>query len=365
MGRIGQNALPLLPWAGMNLTFRRFDLAFRHSWAIAPDLLQGGSKSVYPIVLVTLSDAQGRQGVGEASPSSQYQETHETVTAFLQRVDPQRLSFDDIPASMAYLDTVSPGRYPAKCALNLALLDGAARAAGQSVTDFIGVGFTEGRHVTSFTIGIDTPEMMAQKTAEASAMPLIKMKLGSPRDRENFAAVRSAAPGKWIRVDANQAWTTKEEALRNLEWLAADGRVEFVEQPMPAETPEADAVWLKTQSPLPLLGDESYQSAADAETCAQRFHGINVKLVKAGGITASRVALDAARARGLKTMLGCMIESSVLITAAAHLADLTDYLDIDGNLLVTNDPFRGVLCEKGRLSFTGVTELVGLRVTPR
>lgn len=349
----------------MDLTYRRIDLALRHSWAIATDLDAGGGKSVYPVVMVFLSDAEGRRGIGEASPSSQYHESHETVAAFLQRVDAGRLSFDDIPGSMAYLDTVEPGRYPAKCALNIALVDGAARAAGKSVADFAGPGFTEGRHLTSFTIGIDTPEMMARKTAEAVDMPLLKMKLGSHRDRENFAAVRGAAPGKWIRVDANQAWSTKEDALRHIEWLAADGRVEFVEQPMPATTLEADAIWLKERSPLVLVGDESYQGAADAEACAQRFHGINVKLVKAGGITAGRAALEAARARGLKTMLGCMIESSVLISAAAHLADLTDYLDLDGNLLITNDPYRGVLCEQGRLGFEGVGETLGLRVTPR
>ena len=349
----------------MQLSYQRIDLALRHSWAIATDLREGGGKSVYPVVLVSLMDAQGRRGIGEASPSSQYQETHGTVSAFLDRVDARRLSFDDIPGSMDYLDSLEAGRYPAKCAVNLALLDGAARAAGMSVSDFAGPGFTEGRHVTSFTIGIDTPEMMARKTVEAGDMPVLKMKLGSPRDRENFAAVRGAAPGKWIRVDANQAWTSREDALRHIEWLAADGRVEFVEQPMPAATPESDAVWLKERSPLPLFGDESYQGAADAESCAQRFHGINVKLVKTGGITAGRAALEAARARGLKTMLGCMIESSVLITAAAHLADLTDYLDLDGNLLITNDPCRGVICTQGRLGFEGVGETLGLRVTAR
>lgn len=349
----------------MELHFQRLDLALRHSWAIATDLKSGGGKSVYPVVLVTLTDADGRSGVGEASPSSQYHETHETVSAFLRRIDPRRLSFGDIEGSMAYLDTLSAADFPAKCAVNLALLDGAARAANQSVCDFIGLGFEEGRAVTSFTIGIDTPEIMGRKAAEAASMPILKMKLGSPNDRENFAAVRGAAPGKWIRVDANQAWATREEALRNIEWLASDGRVEFVEQPMPASASESDAAWLKARSPLPLVGDESYQSAADAETCAQRFHGINVKLVKTGGITAGKQALEAARARGLKTMLGCMIESSVLITAGAHLANLTDYLDLDGNLLITNDPYSGVRCEDGRLTFVGVETPVGLRVVPR
>lgn len=351
----------------MELRHWRFDLALRHTWAIATDLAGGGSggRSVYPVVYVELTERDGRRGRGEAAPSSQYQESHETVTAFLNRVDPQRLSFDDLPGSMAYLDTVAAGRYPAKCAVNLALLDGAARAAGRSVTDHLGVGFTEGRHVTSFTLGIDTPEMMARKAVEAAEMPVLKIKLGGPRDRETFGAVRAAAPGRRIRVDANQAWSTREEALRNIEWLAADGGVEFVEQPMPAAASEADALWLRERSPLPLFGDESYQGAADAERCAPRFHGVNVKLVKTGGLTAGLEALRAARRLGLKTMLGCMIESSLLISAAAHLADLTDHLDLDGHLLITNDPYRGVSCDRGRLGFAGAPEATGLRVAPR
>lgn len=348
----------------MNLRHWRYDLALRHSWAIATDVREGAvtGKSVYPVVFVELTDAQGRTGIGEGSPSSQYQESHATMAEFLARVDPDRLSFDDLEGSMDYLQSVAPGRYPAKCAVNLALLDGAAKAAGRPVYDFLGLGFTEGRHVTSFTIGIDSPEKMAAKTAEAVAagLPVLKMKLGGPRDRENFAAVRGAAPQAAIRVDANAAWKTPGEALRNIEWVAADGNVQFVEQPMPPQLPEADWVWLKERSPLPLIGDESYQSAADAETCAQRFHGVNVKLVKTGGITAGKAALEAARQRGLKTMLGCMIESSVLISAGAHLAELTDYLDLDGNILITNDPFVGVQTRRGVMGFAGAGFPLGL-----
>jgi L-alanine-DL-glutamate epimerase-like enolase superfamily enzyme len=207
--------------------------------------------------------------------------------------------------------------------------------------------------------------MMAAKTLEAASMPVLKMKLGSPADRENFAAVRSAAPRKPIRVDANAGWKTKEEALENIEWLARDGFIQFVEQPMTADTPEADWAWLKARSPLPIFGDESYQSAADADQCARCFHGVNVKLVKTGGVSAGKAALEAARARGLKTMLGCMIESSILITAAAHLAELTDYLDLDGNLLITNDPYQGVSCTEGLLSFQCVPRPTGLGVVTR
>jgi L-Ala-D/L-Glu epimerase len=349
----------------MKLAHWRYDLALRHRWAIATDLNQGGGKSLYPVVFVQLTDAHGRTGLGEASPSSQYHESHATVTAFLERVDAARLSFADVPGSMAYLDTVAPGNFPAKCAVNLALLDGAAQAAGQPLHTYLGLGFREAHHATSFTIGIDTPEIMAAKTREAASMPVLKMKLGSPTDRQNFAAVRSAAPRKPIRVDANAGWKTKEEALNNIEWLAQDGFIQFVEQPMTADTPEADWVWLKARSPLPIFGDESYQSAADAEHCARCFHGVNVKLVKTGGVSAGKMALEAARKLGLKTMLGCMIESSMLITAAAHLAELTDYLDLDGNLLITNDPYLGVTCTQGLLSFQSDPHPTGLGVVPR
>ena len=180
-----------------------------------------------------------------------------------------------------------------------------------------------------------------------------------------FAALRDAAPTKTVRVDANEAWKTKEEALRNIEWLHRDGHVEFIEQPMPAGSDPKDMLWLKERSPLPIFGDESYHHASDVALAADIFHGVNVKLVKTGGITGAYEALQAARKAGLKTMIGCMIESSVLISAAAHLAELTDHLDIDGNLLIKNDPYVGPTAEKGMISFASATEKAGLRVKPR
>jgi len=348
----------------MRLSWQRFDLRLRHSWAIASNAAEGG-KNIYPVVFVTLTDSEGVVGLGEAAPSSRYQENTDTVEAFLRQVDPARLSFRDVSASRAYLDSLAPGHYPAKSALDQALLDGAARRAGMTVGQMLAIPFNEGQHLTSFSIGIAAPREIEAKVHEAADFPVLKLKLGTPHDRAMFAALRRAAPAKRVRVDANEGWQSKEEALANIEWLAADGNVEFVEQPMPASSREEDWRWLKKRSPLPLFADESYHHASDAPRCAELFHGVNVKLMKTFGITGANEALRAAGKAGLRTMIGCMIESSLLITAGAHLAGLADYLDLDGNLLITNDPFQGVRTCCGLLSFAGVTDPHGLRVTPR
>jgi len=340
----------------MKLRFWREQLQLANTWTIAR-----GSTNRYLVVMVQLSDEAG-EGIGEASPITRYQETPVTVEAFFRRVDANRLSFGDIPGSMAYLDSLSPGDMSAKCALNIALLDGASKQAGQPLYDYLGLGFRENHHLTSFSIGIDKPDVIQRKVTEAGSFPVLKLKVGVPEEREIMAALRAAAPKKPIRVDANEGWRTKESALENLEWLARDGAIQFVEQPMPAATPAADLKWLKERSPLPLLADESYHTANDLPHCVECFHGVNVKLVKTGGVSAGFKALKAAREAGLQTMIGCMIETSVLISAAAHLAELCDYLDVDGNLLITNDPYLGVKADRGVLSFASAPEPCGLRV---
>lgn len=348
----------------MKLTFRRFDLQLAHAWAVSSNAATGG-KSSYPTVFVELVDDAGGRGLGETAPSSRYQETSETVLAFLSKVNPVRLSFEDVPGSMVYLETVAPGNYAAKCALNVALLDGAAARAGRALHEMWELGFTEGRHVTSYSIGLASPEKIREKVLLAAAYPILKLKVGSTDDRANLAALREVAPEKIVRVDANEAWRTKEEALQNIKWLAADGRIEFVEQPLPAATDLADLRWLRDRSPLPLFADESYRGAEDAARCAEGFHGVNVKLAKTAGLTGAREALQAALRAGLQTMLGCMIESSLLITAAAHLAELTDHLDLDTHLLITNDPYRGVTAEQGMISFANAPRQTGLGVEER
>jgi L-alanine-DL-glutamate epimerase-like enolase superfamily enzyme len=340
---------------------RVVELQLANPWKIASS---EGSES-HQTVIVELTDG-GTHALGEAAPSILYGESAAGVCEFLQGIDHRQLSFGDVPGSMNHLSALPGIPVAAKCALNLALLDGTAKRAGKPLNSFLGLGFREHHHVSSFSIGIDAPEIIQKKVLEAASFPVLKLKVGDPRDRENFAALRSAAPKKPVRVDANEGWKTREEALRMLEWLVAtDDNIQFVEQPMSRETPMEDLKWLKARSPLPLFADESCHTVADIGRCASGFHGVNVKLVKTGGITMACDTLQAARKMGLKTMIGFMIETSILISAAAHLAELADYLDVDGNLLITNDPFLGVTTNAGVLSFANAKEKHGLHVSSK
>ena len=345
----------------MKLISRSCELRLANPWKIASSKGSGTCRTV----IVELSDS-GTSAAGEAAPSILYGESAEGTLKFLQEMETAKLSFADVPGSMAYLEKLPGIPVAAKCALNLALLDGAAKRAGRPLYDFIGLGFRENHHVSSFSIGIDAPDMIRKKVLDAAQYPVLKLKVGDPRDRENLAALRNAAPEKPLRVDANEGWKTKEEALRMLEWLAAtDTNIQFVEQPLPRNATAKDMIWLKGRSPLPVFADESCHTAKDIPLCAECFHGVNVKLVKAGGASMAQETLQAARQAGLRTMIGCMIETSILISAAAHLAELADFLDLDGNLLITNDPFAGVTAKNGILSFTNTVEKSGLCVTPR
>ena len=343
------------------LNARVVELHLANPWKIASSKGSGTHKTV----IVELADGD-IQAIGEAAPSVLYGESAAGMIESLQRLDSRQLSFTDIPGSMDYLASLPGLPMASRCALNLALLDGAAKRAGKTVHDFFGLGFRENHHLTSFSIGIDAPDIIRKKVLEAEPYPVLKLKIGDPRDKENFAALRSVAPDKAVRVDANEGWKTREDALRMLEWLVAtDKKIQFVEQPMPRDTKMEDLAWLKERSPLPLFADEACHNIKDIPRCAEGFHGVNVKLVKTGGVSMAHDTLLAARKAGLKTMIGCMIETSVLISAAAHLAELADFLDIDGSVLITNDPYLGVTVEKGILSFASAKEKRGLQITAR
>jgi L-alanine-DL-glutamate epimerase-like enolase superfamily enzyme len=199
--------------------------------------------------------------------------------------------------------------------------------------------------VTSYTIGIDTPEIVAEKIREAEGFPVLKIKMGLENDREIMETVR-AHTNRPVRIDANEGWT-RDEALEKMRWLEGLN-VELVEQPLPAADLEG-VRWLAGRTSLPIFADESVRVASDVPKLAGAFHGINIKLMKCGGIREALRMIHTARACGMKVMLGCMIESSIGITAAAHLSPLADYADLDGNLLIRNDPATGVTALEGKL----------------
>jgi L-alanine-DL-glutamate epimerase-like enolase superfamily enzyme len=342
----------------MKLEFKMIRLQLANPWAIS----RTQAANFAEVVLIKLFSKDGLMGLGEAAPIRRYSESPESVCEFLRQVDPKRLSFGQLDESIAYLSSILPGSQSAKCAVNLALLDGAAKLKQKSLHEFLNLNFQGNAYLTSFSIGIDEPEVVQKKVTSAAKFPILKLKVASANDSENLKAVREIAPTKPIRVDANEGWQTKEHALEQIEWLATDGHIEFVEQPMPASTPLKELRWLKERSPLPIFADESCHSAPDIESVAEGFHGVNVKLVKTGGVYEAIDALRLARRFGLRTMLGCMVETSVLISGAAQLASLADFLDLDGNLLITNDPFEGVTANCGVLSFGKSPERFGLQV---
>jgi L-alanine-DL-glutamate epimerase-like enolase superfamily enzyme len=337
----------------MRLSFKRIDLKLRHTFRISR-----GAEDVAPVVITTL-EHEGVEGFGEASPSSRYGETIDTVLDFLGRFSLGGFSDPfELEEITEYLDNITFGNAAAKAAVDIALHDWVGKKLGQPLYRILGLRKLKAP-MTSFTIGIDSPEVIAKKIAEAEEYPILKIKLGTNHEKEIMAAVRRVTK-KPIRVDANEGWKTKELALERVKWLEQEG-VEFVEQPMPA-TDNAGCIWLREHVSLPLIADESCVRLKDVPKLREGFDGINIKLMKCGGLREAMRMIHTAKALGMKTMLGCMIESSVAITAAAHLSPLVDYADLDGNLLVTNDPFCGVKVERGQLI---LNDEPGLGLMPR
>ena len=200
--------------------------------------------------------------------------------------------------------------------------------------------------ITTFSIGIDTPEITRQKVREAVAFPVLKIKVGLDSDEATLEAVRSVTR-KPLRVDANEGWKDKEEAVRKINWLESLG-VEFVEQPLPAAMLE-ETRWVRRRVHIPILADEACLHPASIPKLVDAYDGVNIKLDKCGGMLEAFRMIQMARSIGMKTMLGCMIAGSVSITAAAHLSPLVNYADLDGNLLIANDPYNGVRIEQGKL----------------
>jgi L-Ala-D/L-Glu epimerase / N-acetyl-D-glutamate racemase len=331
------------------LRHRPLDLKLRHTFRIAR-----GAADARRNVLVEIEDG-GQTGMGEAAPIRRYHEDPESAAAALDVMGP-RLG-DTRAFAQAAARAAVEGQRSAEAAVDMALHDLAGRRLGVPLYEMLGLD-PRAASETSFTIGLAEPEVVVRKVREAASYPILKVKMGSDDDREVLTAVRDTTRGR-IRVDANEGWTP-QEALARLEWLARLG-VELVEQPLPAERID-DTRELRRRSPLPFYADESVHRARDIPRLAGAFDGINIKLMKCGGLAEALRMIAVARALDMKVMLGCMIESSLGITAAAHLSPLADTADLDGNLLIENDPFVGATVKEGRLV---LPDGPGLGVTPR
>jgi L-alanine-DL-glutamate epimerase-like enolase superfamily enzyme len=303
----------------------------------------------------------GETGYGAAAPARRYGETAATVQAILPELLEAAEAVGDPHARRAIGDrmaTVVEGNPAAKAAVDVALWDLAGKLLDEPVYRLFGCSADEGGPPTSFTIGIDGTDVMADRAREAVAAgyPVLKLKLGTDRDTEIVSAVREAAPEATLRVDANEAWTPME-AVRKCRELETYG-VEFVEQPVEADDPDG-LRYVHERSPLPIAADESCRTAADVPTIADRCDIANLKLMKTGGLTPAIELLHAARAHGLEVMCGCMIETNVSIAAAANLLPLLDYADLDGSLLLESDPYAGVPVSAGRFDLEGVDRGTG------
>ncbi len=323
----------------MEIKSKRLDL--RHAWTIARNT------STYKEYAFVKLEKDGIYGLGEAAHNVRYGESLESIIAALEKARPilencDPWKFVDVNAAV---QAVCEGQTAAKAAIDIALMDWISKSLGIPLYQFWGLDPKKAPQ-TTFSIGIDTMEMVKQKVEEAAPYPLLKIKMGKDNDEEILAAVRSVTK-KTLRVDANEGWKEKELALRKVEWLAANG-VDIVEQPMPSHMLEETA-WVKERASIPILADESVKTSADIPRLAEAFDGINIKVDKAGGLQESLRMIWMARSLGLKIMLGCIVSSSLSITAAAHLSPLTDYPDLDGNLLLAKDPFTGVTVRDGWL----------------
>lgn len=325
----------------LKLSYRPYELQLKHVFTVATN-----SRTTTPVVLTSI-EYDGVTGFGEASMPPYLGESHESVLNFLSKVDLGQFSdpflMEDI---IEYIGGVMPGNYAAKASLDIALHDLTGKLLGQPWFRLWGLN-PEKTPLTSFTIGIDTADVVREKTLEASAFKLLKIKLGRDNDREMIETVRSVTDVP-IFVDVNQGWKDRNYALEMAHFLN-ENHAEFIEQPMPKEQID-DIAWLTERSPLPIVADEALQTVDQLLGMKGIYSGINIKLMKCGGMHAAYKMITMARQMGMKILIGCMTETSCAVSAAAQLSPLVDWADLDGNLLISNDVYEGMTVVDGRVS---------------
>ena len=336
--------------ATIKLRFKPYDLQLKHVFTIA-----NNSRTTTPVMLTEI-EYDGLIGYGEASMPPYLGESQKTATEFLTKVDLSQFSdpflLEDI---IAYVDSLTTGNYAAKASVDIALHDLVGKMIKQPWYKIWGLNPDKTPN-TSFTIGIDTPEVVKEKVKEADIYKILKVKLGRDNDKEMIKTIRSVT-NKPICVDVNQGWTDKKMALDMIHWLATQGVV-FVEQPM-SKLAVDDIAWLTQNSPLPIIADEAVQTVHDVLSTNKVYSGINIKLMKCGGMRNAFKMANMAKMMGMKVMVGCMTETSCAISAAAQLSPLADWADLDGNLLISNDLYDGVKIVNGKVT---LTDLPGIGV---
>ena len=326
----------------LHLKYFPYELQLRHTFTVA-----SYSRTTTPDVQVEV-EYEGVTGYGEASMPPYLGQSVATVSAFLEKVDLEQFTnpfqLEDI---LAYVDSLSPGDSAAKAAVDIALHDLVGKLIGQPWYKLWGLD-AQKAPFTTFTIGIDTPDVVREKTLEAvGKFNILKVKVGLDTDEEMIRTIREVTRVP-LAVDANQGWKDRSKALDEIFWLKEQGVV-MVEQPMAKERID-DNAWLTEHSPLPIFADESIQRLADVPSVKGVYSGINIKLMKCTGMREGWKMAQLARALGLKVMVGCMTETSCAVSAAAQLSPYVDFADLDGNLLIANDRFDGVKVVNGKLS---------------
>lgn len=343
---------------GMELSYRPYPLQLHHTFTVA-----SCSRSTTPDVLLTLRH-EGVTGYGEASMPPYLGESIESVMQFLKQVD---LSWVKDPMQteeiLSYVDGIAPGNCAAKAAIDIALHDMQGKILGKPLWQLFNPQIDDTQKTlrtlpTTYTIGIDTEEVVKEKTREVEGrFKRLKIKVGVPGDHELVQAIRSVTDVP-LTVDANQGWTDREKALDEIHWLATQGCI-MVEQPLP-KTQLSDLAWLTAHSPLPIIADESVQRLPDVARLRDSFSGINIKLMKCTGLNEARKMIAEAQRLDMKIMLGCMTETSCAVSAAAQLSTFAHFADLDGNLLISNDPFEGIHIEEGYVTLNN-TPGIGIK----
>jgi len=335
----------------LKLTFRTYELQLKHTFTVAEY-----SRDTTPVVLTEL-EYDGIIGYGEASMPPYLGESHKSVTSFLSKVnlsqfnDPFRI--DDI---LTYVDSVDKKNRAAKASVDIALHDLIGKIVNQPLYKLWGLN-PDKTPVTSFTIGIDKPDVVRTKTKEAKGFKVLKVKLGRGNDKEMINAVRDITNVP-LYVDVNQGWKNKENALDMIHWLKEKGVI-FIEQPLPKENID-DMAWLTQNSPLPTMADEAFQRLSDVAKFKGVYSGINIKLMKSTGLREAHKMITVAKALEMKVMMGCMTETSCAVSAAAQLSPLVDWADLDGNLLISNDVYEGVKVIDGKITLNNLPG-IGIR----